>query len=339
MKLEKKICPMTGKLETLVFSNNPIVPPVSIKYIEQTLDLQNLSDADFFCRTYNIPFNPNYWIKSIQAENGKNIIQNYTKIFLEINKENLYYQTATEDLWRKTDQEWQRSLTHGQLLAKIEPVKEDFIERATITWGAGFTFEEYIKMESQYHDTVSSFDINNPMQIDAIKKANITGVMIDRAIIDKDIRGLKDLTSAYSSFMKMAKIEELIESSQSDVLRTVADLAEYLEMKGFEFEFYDRVERDIVDKTIEDLQEYLRTLVLESTGLDATLNLITDRYKEEQKKDAAEKAYEELPLEEIARLAQEELSREIDEELEQEEILQEDDLAYGDELEYDEENF
>lgn len=340
MELKKGICPMTGKSDTLVFSNNPLVPPVSVKYVEQTIDLKDLTKADFFCRTYNLPFHPNYWIKAIQMENGKNIIQNYTKIFLEINKENLYYKTATEDIWRKANEEWQRTLTHGELLSKIEPVKEDFILRAQITWGAGFTFQELIKMESQYQETVSSFDVNNPMQLDAIRKASITSIMIDRSMIERDIKAVKDLSSAYASFMKMAKIDELIESQETEVLRTVSDLANYLEGEGFEFEFYDKVERDVVDKTISNIQDYLRTLVLESTGLDATLDLISSKYKEELKEGAAEKAHLELPIDEITRIAKEEQAKEIDDELAQESIFEDDndyeEIEYDEEFEYDE---
>lgn len=337
MELRQGICPMTGKLDTLVFSNNPLVPPVSIKYIEQIINLKDLSKADFFCRTYNLPFDPNYWIKAIQAENGENIIQNYTKIFLEINKNNLYYQTATEDLWRQADEEWQKAITHSELLSKIHVVKEDFITRAKITWGANFTFEELIKMESQYQNTVSSFDINNPMQLDAIRKASVTSVMIDRAMQKSDSKELRDLTAAYSSFMKMAKIDELIESAQSDVLRTVADLSAYLEEKGFEFTFYDKVERDVVDITINNIQDYLRTLVLESVGLDATLDLISSKYVEQMKKDAADLAHKDLPIDEIARLAKEQMAKEIDEELAADNIFDEDDDEYDDfeEIDYD----
>lgn len=339
MQLKKGICPITGKLETLVFSNNPLAVPVSIKYIEQSIDLKDLTKADFFCRTYNLPFNPTYWIKAIDIEDGKHIIENYTKIFLEINKENLYYKTATEDLWRKVDEEWQRALTHSELLSRIEPIKEDFIKRAKITWGVGFTFEELMKMETQYQDTISSFDINNPMQLDSIRKAAITGVMIDRAMIKQDVKALKDLTSTLASFIKMAKIDELIESQETDVLRTVADLANYLESNGFEFQFYDKVERDVVDKTINNIQDYLRTLVLESTGLDATLDLIASKYKEDLKEGAAQKAYSELPLEEITKLAKEELSKEIDEELSNETIFEDnddDEDELDEEIEYDE---
>jgi hypothetical protein len=56
-KLER--CPKCGKIAEIVPSNNPIVPGICSKCISKELDPSNLTQADFFCRTYNIPFEPN----------------------------------------------------------------------------------------------------------------------------------------------------------------------------------------------------------------------------------------------------------------------------------------
>jgi hypothetical protein len=191
-------------------------------------------------------------------------------------------------------------------------------------------------MESQYQNTVASFDINNPMQMDAIRKAAITSVMINRSMMEGNVKDLKDLSAAYSQFMKMAKIDELIESAQTDVIRTVADLANYLEENGFKFNFYDEFERDVVDKTINDLKEHLRTLVLESTGLEATLELIAKKYQESEDLQIEEDILRQLPLDEITRIAKEEMNAEIDEILSEEEIIEGE--SYEDDY-YDEEDF
>lgn len=321
MSLEKGKCPVCGNVGKLVFSNNPMVAPTCTKCIEEQFDMKNLEHADFFCRTYNLPFHPTMWIKAIEKDD-KNIIENYTKYFLDLNKENLYYTTSTKDLWKEANREWERTLTHAELLNNIQPIKDDFIARGRIIWGVGFSFEEYIKMESQYQSTVSSFDITNPMQMDAIRKAAITSVMIDRAMIQNQIKDLKDLSAAYAQFMKMAKIDELIESSQTDVIRTVADLANYLEEQGFEFKFYDNYERDIVDKTINNMKEHLRTLVLESTGLEATLDMISKKYQESMNNQADNKAIAAMPLEELVRKAKEEIDTKVDSELSEEDIVE-----------------
>jgi len=174
------------------------------------------------------------------------------------------------------------------------------------------------------------------MQMDAIRKAAITSVMINRSMMEGNVKDLKDLSAAYSQFMKMAKIDELIESAQTDVIRTVADLANYLEENGFKFNFYDEFERDVVDKTINDLKEHLRTLVLESTGLEATLELIAKKYQESEDLQIEEDILKQLPLDEITRIAKEEMNAEIDEILSEEEIIEGE--SYEDDY-YDEEDF
>lgn len=321
MSLKIGKCPLCGKNHKLVMSNNPLAVPICVKCVEEKLNLQNLEDADFFCRTYNLPFHPTMWIKAVEKDSN-NILENYTKYFLDTHKENLHYTTSTKDVWREANKEWEKALTHAELLNNIEPIKQDFILRSRMVWGTNFSFEELIKLESQYQNTVASFDINNPMQMDAIRKAAITSVMIDRAMMGAQIKDLKDLSAAYSQFMKMAKIDELIESAQTDVIRTVADLANYLEEQGYEFKFYDNYERDVVDKTINDLKEHLRTLVLESTGLEATLELISKKYQEGVKLKIEEDVLASLPLDEITRIAKEEQNQEIDEELSSEDIFE-----------------
>jgi hypothetical protein len=73
-------------------------------------------------------------------------------------------------------------------------------------------------------------------------------------------------------------------------------------------------------------------LVLESTGLEQTLEMIQKNYsqgKQEKSNLAAEKI---VPLEEIMAKAKEEYNQEIDSELEEEEIIEED-------SEYEQEDF
>jgi hypothetical protein len=123
----------------------------------------------------------------------------------------------------------------------------------------------------------------------------------------------------------------MIESAQTEVIRTVADLAQFLEDNNFEFKFYDNQDRDIVDKTIRDMKEHLRTLVLESTGLEQTLEMINKKYSEGKQEKATLAAEKMVPLEEIMAKAKQEYNEEIDSELEDEEILEEDTNEYEEE--------
>ena len=55
-------CPVCGKLALIIYSNYPLVPGTCEKCLEEHINPTDLTDVDFFCRTYNIPFNPGEWV-------------------------------------------------------------------------------------------------------------------------------------------------------------------------------------------------------------------------------------------------------------------------------------
>jgi hypothetical protein len=130
----------------------------------------------------------------------------------------------------------------------------------------------------------------------------------------------------------------MIDSANTDVIRNVSDLVQYLEENNFQFEYYDKVERDIVDKTINILKEHTTNLVLESTGLEATLNQIKESYEAQKRLESDNEAFRALPLEELLQYARRDDEQAIEEELLSEEPELEDDVIYDDEG-YDEEEF
>lgn len=311
-------CPECHSKDNMVFSNNPLVSPICYTCAEETIDSHNLEHGDFFCRTYNLPFNPDKWIKAIQ-KNPDNVIKTYVEKYAKVQDEKKYI-TSTRDIWKQANKEWERTIQHRELLENLEAVKEDFVEKGKIKWGTEYTFEELMQLENLFSTTIASFDVNNPMQIDAIKKACKLSIMVDKAVKDGDVKAIRELSDSYNKFIKTAKIDEMIESSQGDVIRTVADLVDYLEKEGFQFDYYDNVERDVVDKTINDMKEHLKTLVLESTGLEQTLETIKEAYKSEKHDDADDKATKDLPIEELVKQTKDNFNERVDRELEEEDI-------------------
>jgi hypothetical protein len=162
------------------------------------------------------------------------------------------------------------------------------------------------------------------MQKDAIKKACKMSVALDRAIVNGDSKEINELSKAYQNFVKTAKIDDLITASSQDVISNVAQLVKFIEDEGFEFTYYDNVDRDIVDKSLKDIQQFLQRLVIDATGLESVFETINSALKTEDaiKKDA--ESYEKVPLEELYAQALEKQSELFDQELESE------DLDFGD---------
>lgn len=122
---------------------------------------------------------------------------------------------------------------------------------------------------------------------------------MDEAIRAKDVKALKDLSTSYATFAKQADLEGMINETKTDDITTVAELYDYMEKNGFQFKFNDGFDRDEVDRTIKDMQEYLRRLVLESTGLQPLL--------EEMMRKKMETAEEEKTLQATAQTSLEDM--------------------------------
>lgn len=54
-----KRCPNCGQLKLVINSNNVISPGICEDCLNKAIDYKDLKAADYFCRTYNIPFDPN----------------------------------------------------------------------------------------------------------------------------------------------------------------------------------------------------------------------------------------------------------------------------------------
>ena len=157
------------------------------------------------------------------------------------------------------------------MLNKLGPIRDSYVDRGRLKWGVQYTFEEIIKLDSIYSRTLKANNITNPMQKEADKTLCKLQIEMDEAIRAKDAKAIKDFSSAWSTFAKQADLENMINDTKTDDITTVAELYDYMERSGFKFKFYDGFDRDEVDRTIKDIQDANRRLILESTGLQSLL--------------------------------------------------------------------
>lgn len=274
MTFETGICPHCGLRRQLVFSNNPIVRGETICWdcLNEQLDYNNLEHAEFFCRTYNLPWNPQLWL-SLVSEHTTDIWREYEQMILDenANQPNLAYAATTKDLWSRTNKEWEKCRTFTQILSKLKPLHDSYLDRGHLKWGEQYTFEELIQLDAVYSRTLRANNITNPLQKEAVKTLCKLNIEMNEAIRAKDAKAMKDYSTAYATFAKQADLEGMINETKTDDITTVAELYDYMEKSGFQFKFYDGYDRDEVDRTIKDIQDTNRRLILESTGLQPLL--------------------------------------------------------------------
>lgn len=279
-------CPKCGKRKKLMFSNNPLSgQTICFDCINEKLDYNNIEHAEFFCRTYNLPWKPDLWLSLID-EHAAATFEVYTSLVLEDkeNHPNLSYESSTKDLWARTNKEWEKCRSFTQILRKLTPIRESYLERGHLKWGEQYTFEELIQLDSVYSRTLKANNITNPLQKEAVKTLCKINIEMNEAIRAKDAKAMKDYSTAYSTFAKQADLEGMINETKTDDITTVAELYDYMEKSGFKFKFYDGYDRDEVDRTIKDIQDTNRRLILESTGLQPLLEEMA-RQKMETKEE------------------------------------------------------
>lgn len=294
-------CPNCGKYKKLMFSNNPLSgDTICFDCISQKLNYNNLEHSEFFCRTYNLPWNPELWL-SLSKTAGNGTFEQYTTLVLDDkeNQPNLAYSPSTKDLWSRTNKEWEKCRSFVQIINRLEPLRESYVERGHLKWGDQYTFEELIQLDSLYTRTLKANNITNPLQKEAVKTLCKIHIEMDEAIAAKDAKAIKDYSSAYATFAKEADLDGMINNTKTEDITTVAELYDYMERQGFKFKFYDGYDRDEVDHAIKDIQETNRRLILESTGLQPLLEDMARQRMETKEQESFDAATSKTTLEDL----------------------------------------
>lgn len=307
-------CSLCKKTKTIIKSNNPLVTSICGDCLNEQLDYSNLKQANFFCKTYNIPFLPERWI-SISEEAKEETFAIYVDVIGQEHERTLYNSDATDDLWEKVNEEWRNVRTHQQILSRIKPIKENWILEMQIKWGNRFTFQQFMELENLYNSTIRAGAITNPLTMNIVKKIAITSVDMGEALDSQDVKAAAEYNKMLTQLIKSAGLENMVEIGETDVIATLSELCKYLEDNNFQFKFYDGVARDIVDKTIADQQEWTRNFVLNATGIQQTYEMIEDAYKENLEQEATTRAVEKVPLDQLLQNKVDGVNKELDEEL------------------------
>lgn len=237
----------------------------------------------------------------LSGESQEAVYRKYTELILddEENRPNLAYESQTSDIWKRTTKEWEKCRSFSEILNKLKNIKESYILRGRLKWGEQYSFEELINLDSLYTRTVKANNIVNPLQKEAVKALCKIHIEMDEAIRAKDAKALKDFSTTYATFAKQADLEGMINETKTDDITTVAELYDYMEKNGFQFKFNDGFDRDEVDRTIKDIQEYLRRLVLESTGLQPLLEEMMRAKTQTAEEEKTAQATESTTLEDL----------------------------------------
>ena len=331
-----KRCPKCNTLSIVINSNNPLTTGLCGDCLNKIVHIKDLKSADYFCRTFNYPFDPDKWMRMAQ-DLGQEMFVPYIEVVMDEHKQDPGYRLEqnNEPLWDKVNSMWNKNMEFIDILNDFQAIKDGWLKIMHAKWGPQYTVTELLRLEELTNDTIRKTGVTNPLQIDTIRKIAVSSVLVDQALQRGEVKEAAEYSKMYQSYIKSAGFDEMLDvNNEDDVISTVADLCNYLEQNNFQFKFYDNVSRDIVDRTIVDQQNWIRRFVTDSAGIiQQEYEMISDAWKAKLENDKTDQATSQITLEEIVNTRKQQEQQVIDSEDEEEDFFfDEDDL--NDEYKY-----
>ena len=173
-----------------------------------------------------------------------------------------------------------------------EELTEEDKKYLVMKWGRYYRPHEWVQLETFYNEMMDSFDIQDADTRSTLILICKNNLKMNQAIDSGDLEGYQKLARVSDTLRKSAKFTAAQNKEEkSEFIDSIGELVEYCQRNGGAIpKFQITADRDIVDKVIEDLKEYNRSLVYEDTALARQIEdyLKKREYIEKNKQDLAE---------------------------------------------------
>ena len=183
---------------------------------------------------------------------------------------------------------------------QFEPVEDidlgltdEDITYLRLKWGKTYKQEEWVQLEQLYNEMMDSYDIQTAGHIDTLKLICKTSLKANQLIDLGDIEGYQKIAKVYDSLMKSGKFTAAQnKAEQGEYVDSISEFVALCEKDGFIPRYYVDGPQDKVDRVIEDMKFYTRTLVTEEMGLGNLIENAVKRLEKKQEQEAEEKTTE-----------------------------------------------
>lgn len=149
----------------------------------------------------------------------------------------------------------------------------DFKELAN-KWGGTFTEDELTRLEDFWREMMISYSIETPSHRDQLRKICLVSILAEKELFAGNFTQYKNLISTYDTLMKSAKFTEAQKSTDKDFISSFSEFVSYIEKEGFIPKYAPEQPMDIVDITLNNMNEYTRKLVLGERNLSEMIENI-----------------------------------------------------------------
>ena len=155
-----------------------------------------------------------------------------------------------------------------------------------IKWGKTYRPDEWVRLEQLYEDMMSSYDIQSAGDKNTLILACKASLKSNQLLDLGDIDGAQKATKMYDSLMKSGKwTAAQNKAEKGEYVDSIGELVAICEADGFIPRFYVESPQDKVDRVIQDMQDYTRTLITEEMHLGGLIERAVKQIEEDKLRD------------------------------------------------------
>lgn len=248
----------------------------------------NWRAVDKICQWADIPFIPKEWERIKEMNFETTIWRAYSQVFA-----NEEYRSLG---WDSYFEQFKKLKEAGVIEDELPEIREEKFNTLRRKWGANYDDDELLYLEDLYYGLTISQNVNGALQIDQAKKICKLSLEIDMRIRAGD----KDVEKFMSSYDKLVKSAEFTPKNTKNAadFDSIAELAFWLEKRGFVNKFYDGTTRDIIDETLKNIQNYNQRLYINEGSIGEEITERLQALKSTQEKESYYDTAVEYDLEE-----------------------------------------
>ena len=160
-----------------------------------------------------------------------------------------------------------------------------------LKWGKQYKPEEWVQLEKLYDEMMKSYDIQTAGHIDTLKKICRVSLKADQLLNIGDIDGAQKAIKMYDMLMKSGKFTAAQNKAENgEFLDSISELVTICEKQGFIPRYYIDSPKDKVDRVLQDLQGYTRTLVTEEMNLGVLIENAVKQIEKDKENEARQDA-------------------------------------------------
>lgn len=211
--------------------------------------------VDKLCQWIDLPFVPREWERIFDMA-GNDAFAAYARMFADAR-----YDTLN---WHQYYEEFKRLKEKGIIEDELPELREEKMRALREKWGPNYDDDALNYLETLYTGLLATQNVNGALQGDqALKICKISYELDERIRAGTDF---EKILKAYDTLVKTAEFTPKNAKNIND-FDSIGELFKWMERHGWHNPYYDGVSRDIVDETIQNIQNFNRRLYVNESGI------------------------------------------------------------------------